>query len=656
MPSNPNVHSFQRGDLKFFSLLLLICLGVLVSFSTLGCGEGGGGGGCGGSTSSNSVDRGMESLFAAKSQPETLNPQSSYNLGDRVELKLKGYLPGSNPGQFIWTPPYGAVNFQFPGRQPDPGGPPYSFSGLTPEQIATGFNVSYQVSQGMVNQGYFFDSLSILQGESGVSSQISHFSVSKLAVETSPKSLPTRQLNAPQASDIWYVNHYTDVETNLTTQVCEDMLAQAQSANAFMAWRLPVADTIQPNQAYTVPILTQPGSSPTVILETYGAGDVPMPLEVRGAASEWANQNLPAAQGEMWVALGVKPGAALTCPAGLNVNAYSLNAEIQLDLTGRPNDCAGCVLEFFGCYKTEAMPAALRAAAALAPNSLTTNGYTCLGEDMVLNMGNWEYHDFTESLLLKPGDPIYIHYFVFNTGGDPITLSLAPAPTLPGAAWVIRPGQAGNPWVADMGAVVGSQVTIPGNYGEFHFHIFSTVPAGTPAGSYTYALTLSGTGIDPASMSGSTLLAVSDTGGLPDPIDPDPAVGLSGAAEGATVPAGGNISYTLLIHNTGALELTNLVLTDAIPANTSYVSCGGADSCTQAAGTVTWNLASLGAGHTASVNLTVQVNAGVGNGTIISNTGYSVSTGQSVSASGAAINVTVGSAAQHKIYIPVIRR
>lgn len=656
MPSNPNFHGFQRADMKFFSLLLLICLGVLVSFSSLGCGEGGGGGGCGGSTSSNSVDRGMDVLFDAKSEPETLNPQASYNLGDRVQLNLKGYLSGSNPGEFIWTPPSGAVNIQFPGRQPDPGGPPYTFSGLTPAQIATGINVSYQVSQEMVNDGYFFDSLSILQGENSVSSQVQHFSISKLAAAEPPaRSLPTRQLNAPQASDIWYVNHYTDVETNLTTQICQDMVAQAQSANTFMAWRVPVAGTTLPNQPYTVPILTQSSNSPYTILQTYGAGDVSMPLEVRGAASEWANQNLPAAQGEMWVALGVKPGATITCPAGLNVNAYSLNAEIQLDLTSLPDDCAGCVLEFFGCYKTETMPAALRAAAALAPNSLTTDGYTCLGEDMVLNMGSWAYDDFTESLLLKPGDPIYIHYFVFNWDTAPITLSLAPAPTLPGAAWVIRPGLAADPWQPDMGAVVGSQVTVPGN-GQFHFHIFSTVPAGASAGGYEYALTLSGTGIDPASMRGGTMLLVSDTGGLPDPIDPDPAVGLSGSADSAAVPPGGNITYTLLIHNTGALELTNVALTDVIPLNTTYVSCSGADSCAQAAGTVTWNLASLGAGHTASVNLTVQVNAGVGSGTTISNASYNVSTGQSVSASGTAINVTVGSAAQNKIFIPVIRR
>ena len=645
---------FRREDLRFFGGLLLLVVGLFFALSMLGCG--GGGGGCGGSTSSNSVDRGMDLLFTARSEPDVLNPQATYQKGDRLELTLKGYLPGGDPGKFIWTPPAGAVNFQFPGRQPDPGGPPFVFSGLTPAQIAAGFNVSYEVSEAIINEGsgYFSDSLSIQQGQNQISSQIHHFTGSKLAAAAEPlHTLPARAITRPLVSDIWYVNHYTDVESNLTTQGCEDLVAQGQSANTFMAWRLPVTSTTLPNQPYTVPVLTQETNSPYMILEMYGSGNVAMPLEVRATASEWANQNLPAAPGEMWVALGVQPDAQVTCPAGLNLNAYSLKAEIQLDLTNLPDQCAGCTLEFYGCYKTEAMPAALRAAAALAPNSLTAGGFTCLGEDMVLNMGNWAYDDNTESLLLKPGDPIYIHYFVFNWGSDPITLNLAPAPTLPGAAWVIRPGQAADPWQPDMGAVVGSTVTVPGN-GQFHFHIFSTTPADTPAGGYEYELTLSGTGIDPASMSGSSLLLVSADGSLPDPIPPDPAVGLSGSAGSPTVAPGGSITYTLLIRNTGAVELTNLVLTDPIPAGTAFQSCGGLDSCAQAAGTVSWNLAHLGTGQTASASLTVQVTAGAG--ATITNTGYHVSSGQSVSADGAAIQVTVGAAAPRKIFIPVVRR
>ncbi len=654
MPTNPNSRGFQRSDMKFFALLLLICLGVLATLSTLGCSS------CGGTSTSNLVNRQGTTLFNAHLNPQVIDPQSSYSAGDQVDLNLAGYVGGLEPVNLVWGPPPGAANVTFPGIQPEPGGPPYTFRGVTPTQIDSGIHVSYQVSAAMTSQAIFYDHVRIEQGQNFTSVGMYHQIANQqpqLSASTLP--IPPTEGASPVVVDAWKVEHYSDVETQLTTPICQDLVAQAQSANIFFAWKLPVADAFLPNQPYAVPVIGATGALPSASILTYGSGNVDLPLELRDDASTWAQDHLPAAAGEMWVALGVPQDAEITCPTGLNVDFFSVMVNTAFDLTGRPDDCAGCALDYYGCYRTETLPPALRSAALLAglsPNAVAADGFTCLGNDVLLATDEtWLFEDFTESLVLKPLDQIYLHYYVSNNSNTPIVLNLAPAPTLPGATWVIHPGQAGNPWQPDMGQVVGTQVTVPQN-NMFHFHIFSGVPAGTPADTYEYVLTLSGTGITPASWRGSTLLVVNADATLPDPPPPDPAVGLGGSAGSPTVTPGAAITYTLLIHNTGALDLTGLVLTDPIPANTTYQSCSGADACAQAGGTVTWNLASLGIGQTASVSLAVQVNAGVGTGTVISNAGYHVSTGQSVGASGTTINVTVGSAGPHKIFIPVIRR
>ncbi len=90
------------------------------------------------------------------------------------------------------------------------------------------------------------------------------------------------------------------------------------------------------------------------------------------------------------------------------------------------------------------------------------------------------------------------------------------------------------------------------------------------------------------------------------------------------VAAGSNITYTLVVTSSGSKALTNLVITDPIPANTTFVSATGGG--TLAAGVVTWNIATLTSGATQTLTLTVQVGAAVPNGTVVSNTASAVST------------------------------
>src|SRR5438093_352169 len=88
------------------------------------------------------------------------------------------------------------------------------------------------------------------------------------------------------------------------------------------------------------------------------------------------------------------------------------------------------------------------------------------------------------------------------------------------------------------------------------------------------------------------------------------------------VGAGANLTYTLAYSNTGTANATGVVLTDTVPANTTFVSAtvGG----TLASGVSTWSAGNLAAGASGSVQMVVRVASPLANGTSITNSTYSI--------------------------------
>jgi uncharacterized repeat protein (TIGR01451 family) len=86
-------------------------------------------------------------------------------------------------------------------------------------------------------------------------------------------------------------------------------------------------------------------------------------------------------------------------------------------------------------------------------------------------------------------------------------------------------------------------------------------------------------------------------------VDADVSIVKSGPA---LVQNGSNMTYTLDVSNAGPATATNVVVTDPLPAGTTFVSASA--GCTESAGTVTCTIASLASGASQSFSITVNVN------------------------------------------------
>ncbi len=86
----------------------------------------------------------------------------------------------------------------------------------------------------------------------------------------------------------------------------------------------------------------------------------------------------------------------------------------------------------------------------------------------------------------------------------------------------------------------------------------------------------------------------------------------------ATATPGSQLTYTLSYQNTGNQAATNVVISDPLPAGTTFA--GATQMGTESGGIVTWQIPSVPGGVSGSVAVTVDVGAGVSDGTTLSNT------------------------------------
>src|SRR5690606_4441306 len=88
------------------------------------------------------------------------------------------------------------------------------------------------------------------------------------------------------------------------------------------------------------------------------------------------------------------------------------------------------------------------------------------------------------------------------------------------------------------------------------------------------------------------------------------------------VSGGEEITYTIQVRNNSTIAVSGISVTDAIPANTSYVANSATPSASLNANVLTWDNIDITAGNTVALTFKVKVNDNVNNVTSISNVAY----------------------------------
>ena len=86
----------------------------------------------------------------------------------------------------------------------------------------------------------------------------------------------------------------------------------------------------------------------------------------------------------------------------------------------------------------------------------------------------------------------------------------------------------------------------------------------------------------------------------------------------STATPGDTLTYVITVTNTSQVNGTNVTVTDSLPTQVTYLLAS--DSGTHASGVITWTGLSIAAGATKTLTVIAQVNSGVANGTVITNT------------------------------------
>ncbi len=118
------------------------------------------------------------------------------------------------------------------------------------------------------------------------------------------------------------------------------------------------------------------------------------------------------------------------------------------------------------------------------------------------------------------------------------------------------------------------------------------------------------------------------------------------SASPATATAGQPLTYSLLVENQTASTLSDVTITDNVPAGTSYAgqaTCGGSES----GGVVTFNLGNMNVGASQTCSFNVTVNSGSGTTTYLTDDMESGSGAWSATAGSGSYNWNLGTANAH---------
>ena len=156
-----------------------------------------------------------------------------------------------------------------------------------------------------------------------------------------------------------------------------------------------------------------------------------------------------------------------------------------------------------------------------------------------------------------------------------------------------------------------------------------TIPAGSTGGIISVGVK-GDTLLEPdetfiVNLNNATNAAIADaqgTGTIQNDDAPSGDLAITKSAPSGTYRAGDHITYTITVTNNGPDTAQSVTVTDSLPAQVTFVSCGATDggSCGGTGNNRTVTFEASASGATATITLIVQINAGVAGGTKIANT------------------------------------
>ena len=477
--------------LQFFVLLLLVSALILVAMAISGCDD------C--------DDDDTDVEYSAYSRPKKLAGGHSpvvigagvVQPGGKVDLKIRPDTRFNSNRTIKWTPPPGATNFEFPGAQPEPGGPPFIFKNIGPhDEMQVGYTAPPKKGTlvDTVQSTYADGSSSSVSFETEVTANAALLTAPPAPVGRSPApTLPQAQVNA------WKVGTWLEPKgIALTTELCQEWVDKLKGDDFFLAARMPMTTTAI-TASYRLPFVFGDPYSQTLHLQSYTNTHpfhLTATLEYRPERHTFLANEMPQAAGEHWVALGISTTEPVSCPAGLNVpmNGWGLEADLWLDLHDQPNACAGCAVLVYGCYEGQNPPAGLAAQAlarTMGIESYQGEGITCFGPKPTFLAGGGLHFGGIGTAAITPTQPITLHQIIENRTGDAVTLTLAYTSTV--SNWRFYTGDWDAP---DTGSPIipgATEIVISNQDAAFMWVVNNPVPADTPDGPHSLVLTVTST-------------------------------------------------------------------------------------------------------------------------------------------------------------------
>jgi hypothetical protein len=382
------------------------------------------------------------------------------------------------------------LSFQFD-RAPDPGGPPFVWRAVP---SALPIHVQYDLPGPPVGQteAEFVAVLEVeFQGQTAATSLATHVTQGTSRA-TSVTLLASPAPNEP--TTLWRIRRFIDPQGfTLTTQLCDDWLGRMQSEDVFVAVQVPIAPGPAVTASVGVPVAAGGLYSSSLQLGDYSAPApaITVPLTLRPERFTFLANALPAAPGELWVAMGLDLRAPAACPPGLfaPANGWGMLLTTLLNLTHQPDNCEGCILPLYFCAEGEEKPLPLAVASLVLPAATTYqgDGITCIGPQsmsLLTESSAWTL-GHTSSIAVTPTQTISLMHTLFNPADTPVTVTVSHNSAM-GINWRIYRGNSAMP---NPGAPITGPLVLGPSNGAFIWLISEPVPTTGISGSQTLIVT-----------------------------------------------------------------------------------------------------------------------------------------------------------------------